>query len=116
MVQFSDEPHWIKGLSIYVIPLLLTTLTVVATVVRLIAALHPWSKGYADGVPMDLALFERATFVARASVASALAFVGCFIIVIPFTAIQRRRYRVISRGTGITHKEVAGMVQRRSFT
>jgi len=115
MVQFSDEPHWTKGLAIYVLPCLFTAMTVVATVLRLIAALHPWSGGYANGARMDPALFGRASFLALASVSAALAFSCCFIIVVPFTAVQRRRYRVLSRGSGIDPQHVAAMVQSGSF-
>jgi hypothetical protein len=112
MVQFSDEPHWMKGVAVYLLPSALTVMSIVATILRIVGAIHPWSDGVRAANPV---IFTRTTWLARASVATALALAGCFIIVVPYTAMQRRHRRMLSRGSGINHSQVAAMVQSGSF-
>lgn len=102
MIQFSDEPAWWKGTAIYLIPAILTVLSLVAVPLRL-EAVMPF-----DGVP-NQSLYKSATFVARASAAAAVAFAGCFIVVVPYTALMRARSRKHSRKNGIDHATIAAM-------
>jgi hypothetical protein len=112
MLQFSDEPQPWKAAGLYLIPVLLTALSVVGLALRLVAA-HLTERGESGIV--NETLWVRATFVARASVASAVAFAGCFLIVLPYTAWMRARMRSRTRVDGIDHTAVAAMVREATF-